>query len=226
MQIRKLALLGAVALVAIGCVVAAGCTSTQTTPVSQSGDSITGIWFLNYTDDNGIHAKSTFVINDDGTGVRYVVYDDSTADIRSMTWKETSEGVYAIAYSSGESDTYKMNSAEDRIVTSVGEVVQKMRSLSGDDASLLGPWCNEKTNSVTIFNADGTGSIYMKGTVIGTFSWKSGDPGTFKVHYDTGGFAGHDAVWSYDPEKDIALGDDGMFSVTRPTKSVEGVTVS
>lgn len=222
MQIRKLAVLCAIALVAIGCVAAAGCTST---PASQTMDPITGVWFSDYLDVNGNHLRSSLVIGADGTGVCYDVYDDSTVAIVDFIWTTSDDGTYAIVYEEGSTRVFTLNEAKDTITSSGGAVAKRVSSLADQRASIVGPWCNEKTKTVTIFNADGTGSIYKSGEVIGTFTWKNGEPDKFNVHYDTGGFAGHDAVWEYGREKDIARGDDGMFSVVRPTESVEGVTV-
>jgi len=189
-------------------------------------DPITGIWFSDYMDGNGNHLKSSLPIFNDGTGVCYDVYDNGTVDQVGLTWTATSDGVYAITYTDGQTRVFAMNEAQDTMTSSSGAVIEKMFPLANSAVSIVGPWSNEKTGTVTVFNADGTGSIYKSSSVIGTFVWTNGkEAGTFDVHYDTGGFAGHDAVWSYDGEHDQAFGDDGMFCVVRPTASVDGVTI-
>lgn len=226
MELRKLALLGAVMLLILGCAAAAGCTSVQENQGNQTKDPITRIWFSDYTDENGNHAKATLLVKDDGTGVCYDVFDDGTVSQTSLTWEQTDEGIYSIKAMNGESRIYTMNAAKDAITSSINALIIKMPALTDDTALMLGPWYNEKTKTVTVFNADGTGSIYKSPSVIGTFTWAVKDTGALNVSYLTGGFAGREALWTYDRENDVFYGDDGLFSVSRPLENVDGLIIT
>ena len=64
MKTKAILLTGALALVIIGCVLVAGCTSQQQTVIP---DSYVGGWSFSY-DKDGVVGTGIDVLNDDGTG--------------------------------------------------------------------------------------------------------------------------------------------------------------
>jgi len=81
---KKVLIIGAIALVVLGCVLVAGCTSTTTTT---SEDFVIGTW----TD-----GTSTYVITNDFKGV-YTNGDKQS----NFTWKKTTDGKYELINEEG-----------------------------------------------------------------------------------------------------------------------------
>jgi len=77
---KKLLIIGAIALVIVGCVLAAGCTSTTTTTTTTE-DFVVGTWTM----DDG----TTVVITNDFKGVQTV-----DGKVTYFTWKKDADGKY------------------------------------------------------------------------------------------------------------------------------------
>jgi len=93
MNVKKIAIFGLIAAVVLGCVLAAGCTST-TNP-------IVGTWGkINYDDQVSLEATTFFA---DGTGKEDVVFINGDTETYTFTWKQASDkNAYLLNYSDGE----------------------------------------------------------------------------------------------------------------------------
>jgi len=93
MNVKKIAIIGLIAAVVFGCVLAAGCTST-TNP-------IVGTWGkINYDDQVALEATTFF---DNGTGKEDVVFINGDTETYTFTWKQASDkNAYLLNYSDGE----------------------------------------------------------------------------------------------------------------------------
>jgi len=164
MNVKKLAIIGAVALVVIGCVVAAGCTSTSTTTTTTSGttDSFVGVWIGSGTTSGG---QATFfaIINEDGSLTEIHLYDSGETIHEKGTWKKNADGTYTLT--GDGSDKY----GEKSVIYTLQSNGKTIKSSSGIEFTrvdpIIGIWYNKGTDYIngkpakfsTVFLPDGTG---------------------------------------------------------------------
>jgi len=231
---KKLAIFGVVALVVIGCVVAAGCTSTSTTSVQTTSDDkndvstdpFVGFWVGKTKDDAGVEVNSTLVIKNDGTGACYDVYDDKAVIIYPLTWKKNSDSKYSLLYSRGNTSSLTLNDAKDTLVTSSGNTQKKVSPDSALNNSIIGVWYNKDSNEAGVFNADKTGFIRNE-TGIAEFTWKTNDSGKVAITFNSGtdrdngsSIADKTFEWTYDSKTDrITTSNNENF--VRPSESIK-----
>ncbi|HJJ36127.1 MAG TPA: hypothetical protein O0X27_02995 [Methanocorpusculum sp.] len=163
MSVKKFAILGVIALVVIGCVVAAGCTSAENDPIA-------GDWVcLNVDIGNGVVADMTARFAADGTGTCLVFPADSPAQEETVVWTNLGGGIYRFDISVPDlgvytveytlsSDGCSMTDASGRTWNRVPDI----RPLAADDA-MVGTWAKKSVKNgsvvenVFIFHGDGSG---------------------------------------------------------------------
>jgi len=127
---KKLLIIGAIALVVLGCVLAAGCTSTttnNTTPAATTEDFAVGTWTL----PNG----TTVVFSNDFKGV--MTTGDKTFN---FTWKKTTDGKYQVDREDGAQVLWTLDKNKGIMTNADGAVLtKKLDGTSGiiDDLSAL-----------------------------------------------------------------------------------------
>jgi len=229
MNVKKLAIIGAISLVIIGCVIAAGCTSTTTsTSTDHSLDSIAGIWYSEYIGSDGNTVKQTDIVKKDGSVHFLLTYDDGTVSAGDYMVMKKADGTY-VANLFGQSYTWNLNAAKDTITSTSGRSKKLMRNTNA--LNIVGVWVNEEKNYLTSFNADGTGTNYKgKGNTPSKFTWTSTEPGKINIHYVSGidsngkSNAGKEYTWTYDSTNKNISTSTGVKLVT-PTVSKEGFTI-
>jgi len=150
MNFKKLAVIGVIALVVIGCVVAAGCTAsvsnqTTTTKISPDGTvtsvsndngNVTAVQF-NINDLVGTWEPKTptndamkFVINSDKTGIRYLKNSEGNLVEAPFTWDTSADGI-KIIFNQKDSDgkeviiTAKLGDDKKSLIDSTGLIIIK-----------------------------------------------------------------------------------------------------
>jgi len=83
---KKILVIGAIALVIFGCVLAAGCTSTTSSP--SSDDQIIGNWVKN-------DGTSGFVLEGNNIGTYYTLKDGEVKQT-AIAWVKNNDGTYTI----------------------------------------------------------------------------------------------------------------------------------
>jgi len=186
MNLKKLAIVGVIALVVVGCVIAAGCTS-NTTQQNASDDlkEVAGAWVGNCTY-NGVEYLAIQQINPDSTG-SWVIYNElygfevypstfSNFDGKGHFDKKSSDGI-----------TYKMTYSNGSLKESGGDLSNEIVYTRLDP--ILGIWFNEmpidgvNTKFTRVFKNDGTGFLIALGddgsVKVSEFTWKKNDDGTY-----------------------------------------------
>ncbi|HJJ38639.1 MAG TPA: hypothetical protein O0X42_00745 [Methanocorpusculum sp.] len=185
MNFKHLTLLGAIALVVFGCVLAAGCTSSET----GSDDKIIGTWTFPYNDGNGIAGIGIDVINKDGTGFYVITTDDGTRLLKydEFTWKKNSDGTYAFTFAR---ENLLLTAAYDSAADTYTDNIYNTIHTRLDP--ITGIWFNEKKDdngktvkSATSLYTDGTGwmSFWNEDgtTEVIRVAWKKNDDGTYTL---------------------------------------------
>ncbi|HJJ36096.1 MAG TPA: hypothetical protein O0X27_02840 [Methanocorpusculum sp.] len=121
MQLKKLTVIGALALVVIGCVVVAGCTSASTG--TGSDNQIIGTWIRS---DSG----SAFVIGDNYTGAYYTCDNDSGtwAEAVGMHWAKNADGTYSLDVDASTKTIVTLDPVKGQFTADSGGVFTKMVS--------------------------------------------------------------------------------------------------
>jgi len=110
---KKLLIIGAIALVVVGCVLAAGCTSNTSTTTSTEDFAI-GTWTTN----NG---ATTVVFTNDFKGV--ITYGDTK---HTFTWNKTTDGKYQLVDDTGTKATLTIDKNKGTITDTDGNVLTKV----------------------------------------------------------------------------------------------------
>jgi len=113
---KKILIFGMIALAVIGCVVAAGCTSTTTlnSSTNANGDFIVGTWSL---DDRDI----TVVFTDDHKGV--ITNGDNKIN---FTWKKTIDGKYQLDNEYGNQTIMTLDKNNRILTNDSGDTLTKI----------------------------------------------------------------------------------------------------
>jgi len=182
---KKIMLISAVALVVLGCVIAAGCTSTQST------EKIVGAWIAPYDNGNGMVGKDVEVFNADGTGY-YIIYEDAgfTHLLKNgqLTWKKNDNGTYE--RTSNESVQTVIHNAETDTYTDFkypSAVKTRMDPVTGIWAGAgTAPSGKPSINTHVLLN-DGTGYHFHTlgdGTITaGKNTWTRNSDGTYVLKF-------------------------------------------
>jgi len=115
---KKILIIGAIALVIVGCVLVAGCTSTttnNTTPATTTEDFAVGTWTL----PNG----TTVVFGNDFKGV--MTTGDKTFN---FTWKKTDDGKYQVDREDGVQVLWILDNVKGIMTNAEGAVLSKKTS--------------------------------------------------------------------------------------------------
>jgi len=215
MQVKKLLFIGIIGIVLLGCIFAAGCTTTTTTntpssnvpstptvpTVVPSDTSITGTWYTTEWDDGVIETK-TLTVNSDGTGTKQTDNGKGKITTETFTWSGT-EPTFEFVFKNGlDWDTYHhVNGAlihDHSIYTrnlptssDTGSTTQGTSSVS-----IVGTWTASEldhgvleTKTLTI-NSDGTGT-YLKDEGYGetkqkSFAWHDLGYGSYRFIFGDG----------------------------------------
>ena len=200
------------------------CTLTEDgTTVYTRLDPIVGIWHGQTASGDG--GEISTIIKSDGTGVGTVSYDNGTSEVSRLTWKKNSDGTYVVAYSTGYTATYTVDSAGTRIVSSSGSIKEKAFLDSTFLMSIVGAWYNQDKDASYVFNADGTGFGFANGGMM-PFTWNLKELGEFELAYtDEAGsvdsdLVGKTFVWTYDRKNNVFTSSAGTKYI-RPAESVK-----
>jgi len=138
---KKILIIGAIALVVIGCVLAAGCTST-TTPATTNEDFAVGTWTL----PNG----TTVIFGNDFKGIMI------TGDKKfNFTWKKNTDGKYQVDREDGAQVLWTLDSIKGNMTNAEGAVLTKQTSdISG--AFVDGDFIEAKSVEITLDSNGGT----------------------------------------------------------------------
>jgi len=109
---KKLLIIGAIALVVVGCVLAAGCTSNTSTPATTTEDFAVGTWTL----PNG----TTVVFGENFKGV--MTTGDKTFN---FTWKKTTDGKYQVDREDGAQVIWTLDKNKGIMTNADGSVLTK-----------------------------------------------------------------------------------------------------
>lgn len=211
MNFKKLALFGVIALVVLGCVIAAGCTSTQT-PQTVTGEKIAGIWAGT---DNFNGEKTTTIIKEDGSGVFISVGTNNIPERYFLNWKKNTNGTYALDFANGDKRTYSVDATGTILTSSSGNIKYKHFM----DNLVPGVWYNKERNVLVLMNADGTG-FWNDDTGLTSFTWDKVSDGKYATHNYNGATAGKTFEWTYDKATDV-LTDSVGDKFIHPTESIE-----
>jgi len=125
---RKLAMIGALFVVLVGCVIAAGCTDNA--PVAKQQDTlpgeVLGIWGA--ATPSGVHGYYLFYQN--GTGMRYV--ESASAYIEDpFVWNVTDAGYDAVFDAGGVRmrTPFQLDADKDTLIDSSGLVLTKQQQI-------------------------------------------------------------------------------------------------
>jgi len=136
---KKLLIIGAIALVVIGCVLAAGCTSNTSTTTTTE-DFAVGTWTL----PNG----TTVVFGNDFKGI--MMTGDKTFN---FTWKKTADGKYQVDREDGAQVLWTLDNVKGTMTNADGAVLSKQTS---DISGRMRDWCedlsdiNSKTTRISL----------------------------------------------------------------------------
>jgi len=120
---KKLLIIGAIALVVFGCVLAAGCTSTTTnTSTTTTEDFAVGTWS---TDDG----TAAVILTNDFKGI-YIDGDKET----NITWKKSADGTYTFIREDGTQENVTINRNKGTLTNTAGAVLTKV--LSGTSGAI------------------------------------------------------------------------------------------
>jgi len=199
MNFKKLAIIGVIALVVFGCVLAAGCTSS-TTQQTQTSDNTSnnqwiGMWGSQYKYGDGTSGYATILIKEDGTAIwtgYEVDTNDRTIKVYEETWKKTGENKISLTnLSTGKSYNYEYDAAKGTLTETTEGIVNVYNRIE----PILGTWgtlCKDFYigNEITTFLEDGTGKDLMlyitKETDERTFTWTKIGLNTYKLTYNNG----------------------------------------
>jgi len=193
---KKLVFIGAVALVLLGCVIAAGCTSTPTTQQTTSKDNAlslpVGEWICTkYTTDEGKTVTAIQTIKADGTGY-WMDLNDSNPGFqldriyKSNFSKPDQNGAFEKVSSSGNTRKMVYDAAKGTITQSGKNVYTRLDPIvgiwSGNSALKNG------TAVTNIFKPDGTGitvTVFENSSVAHVkLTWKKNTDGTYAVDFN------------------------------------------
>jgi len=199
MNVKKLAIIGAIALVVVGCVIAAGCTSSTTQQTQTSGTTSNipwiGMWGTLYKYGDGTSGYATILIKEDGTAI-WTGYDvnlnEKKTKIYEETWKQTGENKITLTNpSTGKSYNYEYISGNDTLSETNDGIVNVYNRLE----PILGTWgtrCIDYYSGceITTFLPDGTGKdrmIYLNEKYEDrTFTWTKTGFNTYKLTFSNG----------------------------------------
>jgi len=116
-NMKKLLIIGAIALVVVGCLIAAGCTSTTNT----TEDFAVGTWTM----DDG----TTIVITNDFKGVQTV-----DGKITNFTWKKTTDGKYEFIKEDGAKTIATLDKNKGILTNTAGTILTK--KISGTSGTI------------------------------------------------------------------------------------------
>lgn len=199
-------------------------TDSKYNAVHNRLDSVCGTWFGEGVDKDGKNVKITHIIYPEGTGSTVLSYDDGTALNAQTTWFKNSDGTYTLKFSNGDVFTLKLNDAKDILTTSSGNELKKKYTDSYFYLSLLGTWIDYTSNSVSTFNADGTG-VHKTENGLEHFTWEFIDNTRFKLTHKDGERIGQNTVWSYDRENNSLITGNLSHTLVRPVSTGYGVTL-
>ncbi|HJJ31844.1 MAG TPA: hypothetical protein O0X97_06320, partial [Methanocorpusculum sp.] len=195
MNFKHLALLGAIALVVFGCVVAAGCTSTEQTPESNPLSSVVGAWYCpEFIGSNEDAVTAVQTIKADGTGY-WMQLADGTPNIqlvRAYSSEFTApdrNGAFDKLSSTGLTHKMVYDAAKDTLVEDERNVYTRLDPLVGIWYGISS--INKDNKTATQFKPDGTGVLIVsnadRGTAkVLTLTWKKNADGTYAVIYSDG----------------------------------------
>jgi len=124
---KKLLIIGAIALVVVGCVLAAGCTSTTTnTSTTTTEDFIVGTWTTN-------DGTFTYVITNDFKGAEYTSLGTKVTD---FTWNKTTDGKYELIDGTGAKVIMTVDKNKGIMTDANGNVATKV--LTGTSGIICG----------------------------------------------------------------------------------------
>jgi len=214
MNVKKLAIIGAIALVVIGCVLAAGCTSNTTTQQTSSDDKIVGNWTFPYDDGNGVTGTAIDVIKKDGTGFHVIITEDGKRlqGYYPFTWKNNNDGTFSLTFKDSNSVT-KMtyDASTDTYVDKEGfNVIHKRLDPITGIWFVDGKDTNGKPEKVThLLKPDGTGFMIILhedgSTNVKETTWTKNADGTYAIVISDGG----KLVWTLDSAKEKITSSTG-----------------
>lgn len=124
MKAKHLAFLGVALLIVIGCVTAAGCTTTQQTAAD---DTFIGAWTFPFNDGQ-ISGQGIDVIAKDGTGFFVVLTEDGKRLLKyePFTWKKTGDNTCLFTFTNDNKQrTQVYDSKTDTYTTEISKSVHK-----------------------------------------------------------------------------------------------------
>jgi len=218
---KKIAIIGVIALIVIGCVVAAGCTSSTSTSTTTTtvNDKIIGVWT---GVDNYNGSNTVTIINNDGTGLYTASFHDGTIECYTLKWTANKDGTYSAEYINGDKRTYTIDSSGNVLTSNSGNVkykksdntVQKGFWLKRETQDkIIGLWSGvdnfDKSITSTLIREDGTGhfmAVPPEGdTVIESLTWTPNNDGTYALKFSSG----DDRTYSLDSTGSILTSSSG-----------------
>jgi len=125
---KKIFIIGVIALVVVGCILAAGCTST--TEIPSADDQIIGTWMNN----NG---TTKFVINGNLTGAYYKLDNGEWKEDASILWTKNKDGTYYLINGNAKA-TITLDPVKSMFTTDSGTTFTKQ--ISENSGELI--WCD------------------------------------------------------------------------------------
>jgi len=218
MNSKKLAIIGAVVLVIIGSVIAAGCTTTQTTntgtAVSSSNltNQIAGAWQTQYLD-GGVKFYGVMLINTDGTAHWYShrkTLDLPDSLVFNETWEKIGDHKFGIKnLNTGTTYQYEYNPVTDTIQEISDDPVGIFSRIDPIVGIWAGPAKSTDGIATSVILTTGGGfsfGVYNDGTVdITGLTWKKNEDGTYAIAYNNG----DTRTYTLSQDKKTLTTDDG-----------------
>jgi len=208
MNVKKLAIIGVIALVVVGCVLAAGCTSNTTTQQTTSDDKIVGNWTFPYDNGEGVTGIGIEVIKKDGTGFNIVTTEDGKRIQRytPCTWKKNADSTYTFTFTN-VNNVVKMTydvATDTYVDKEYHNVIHKrLDPITGiwfvDGSDEIG-----KSKLTVVTKNDGTGyqvATYSDGTTrLSDLTWTKNADGTYSFIFSH--YPSQTRTWTLNAAKD------------------------